>query len=43
MPRCGRWGTLVGVMSAIGLMVTVAWAQTGCSARRRSWNGSGLP
>ena len=28
MPRCGRWGTLVGVMSAIGLMVTVAWAQT---------------
>ncbi len=28
MPRCGRWGTLVGVMGALGLVVMVAWAQT---------------
>ena len=28
MPRCGRWGTLVGVMGAIGLVTMVAWAQT---------------
>src|SRR5499433_2342737 len=28
MPRCGRWGTLVGVMGAIGLVAIVAWAQT---------------
>ena len=28
MPRRGRWGTLVGVMGAIGLVTMVAWAQT---------------
>ena len=28
MQRCGRWGTLVGVMGALGLVATVAWAQT---------------
>src|SRR5881396_2269200 len=28
MPRCGRRGTLVGVMGAIGLVAIVAWAQT---------------
>src|SRR4029450_769157 len=28
MPRCGCWGTLVGVMGAIGLVAIVAWAQT---------------
>ena len=28
MPRCGRWGTLVGVVGALGLVITVAWAQT---------------
>ena len=28
MPRGGRWGTLVGVMGAIGLVTMVAWAQT---------------
>ena len=28
MPRCGRWGTLVGVMGALGLVTMVAWAQT---------------
>ena len=28
MQRCGRWGTLVGVVGAIGLVTMVAWAQT---------------
>ena len=28
MQRRGRWGTLVGVVGALGLVVTVAWAQT---------------
>ena len=28
MQRHGRWGTLVGVMGAIGLVAIVAWAQT---------------
>jgi ABC-type transport system substrate-binding protein len=28
MPRRGRWGILVGVMGAIGLVAIVAWAQT---------------
>ena len=28
MQRCGRWGTLVGVVCAIGLVASVAWAQT---------------
>ena len=28
MQRRGRWGTLVGVMGAIGLVTMVAWAQT---------------
>src|SRR6266496_5763779 len=28
MQRYGRWRTLVGVVGAIGLVVTVAWAQT---------------
>jgi ABC-type transport system substrate-binding protein len=28
MPRRGRWGILVGVMGAIGLVTMVAWAQT---------------
>src|SRR5712692_6674408 len=29
MQRCGRWGTLVGMVCAIGLVAIVAWAQTG--------------
>ena len=28
MQRYGRWGTLVGVVGALGLVATVAWAQT---------------
>src|SRR5216684_9322747 len=29
MQRGGRWGTLVGMVCAIGLVAIVAWAQTG--------------
>ena len=28
MWRGGRWGTLVGVVCALGLVAIVAWAQT---------------
>src|SRR5438132_8695220 len=28
MPRCGRWGTLWGVVCALGFVAVVAWAQT---------------